>query len=164
MASIPTFPSIDLSKLDLSKLDLSKLDLSKLDLSKFEIAGVDTDKVLGVLRDAAYVVIGFGVLTVQQVQVRRRELVNNVSDQAVVKQLGLGKEQVEELVKGLESRLGQLDERLDRLESKLDTAVEGFLDTVGDKLPEQAGAFLGQAHEVAKAARKQVRGLLVSAA
>jgi ABC-type transporter Mla subunit MlaD len=87
-----------------------------------------------------------------------------VSDQAVVKQLGLGKEQVEELVKGLESRLGQLDERLDRLESKLDTAVEGFLDTVGDKLPEQAGAFLGQAHEVAKAARKQVRGLLVSAA
>ena len=154
MASIPTFPSID----------LSKLDLSKLDLSKFEIAGVDTDKVLGVLRDAAYVVIGFGVLTVQQVQVRRRELVNNVSDQAVVKQLGLGKEQVEELVKGLESRLGQLDERLDRLESKLDTAVEGFLDTVGDKLPEQAGAFLGQAHEVAKAARKQVRGLLVSAA
>jgi hypothetical protein len=169
MASIPTFPSIDfskldLSKLDLSKLDLSKLDLSKLDLSKFEIAGVDTDKVLGVLRDAAYVVIGFGVLTVQQVQVRRRELVNNVSEQAVVKQLGLGKEQVEELVKGLESRLGQLDERLDRLESKLDTAVEGFLDTVGDKLPEQAGAFLGQAHEVAKAARKQVRGLLVSAA
>jgi hypothetical protein len=159
MASIPTFPSIDFSKLDLSKLDLSKLDLSK-----FEIAGVDTDKVLGVLRDAAYVVIGFGVLTVQQVQVRRRELVNNVSDQAVVKQLGLGKEQVEELVKGLESRLGQLDERLDRLESKLDTAVEGFLDTVGDKLPEQAGAFLGQAHEVAKAARKQVRGLLVSAA
>jgi hypothetical protein len=159
MASIPTFPSIDLSKLDLSKLDLSKLDLSK-----FEIAGVDTDKVLGVLRDAAYVVIGFGVLTVQQVQVRRRELVDNVSDQAVVKQLGLGKEQVEELVKGLESRLGQLDERLDRLESKLDTAVEGFLDTVGDKLPEQAGAFLGQAHEVAKAARKQVRGLLVSAA
>ncbi len=159
MASIPTFPSIDLSKLDLSKLDLSKVDLSKL-----EIAGVDTDKILGVLRDAAYVVIGFGVLTVQQVQVRRRDLVNNVSDQAVVKQLGLGKEQVEELLKGLESRLGQLDERLDRLESTLDSAVEGFLDTVGDKLPEQAGAFLGQAHEVAKAARKQVRGLLVSAA
>jgi hypothetical protein len=164
MASIPTFPSIDLSKLDLSKLDLSKLDLSKLDLSKYEIAGIDTDKVLGVLRDAAYVVIGFGVLTVQQVQVRRRDLVNNMSEQPVVKQLGLGKEQVEELVKGLESRFGQLDERFDRLETKLDTVVEGFLDNVGDKLPEQAGAFLGQAHEVAKAARKQVRGLLVNAA
>jgi hypothetical protein len=174
MASIPTFPSIDFSKLDLSKLDLSKLDLSKLDfskldlskldLSKLEVAGIDTDKVLGVVRDAAYVVIGFGVLTVQQVQVRRRDLVGTISDQAVVKQLGLGKEQVEELVKGLEARLSSLDERLDQIEAKLDTAVESLLDSVGDKLPEQAGAFLGQAHEVAKAARKQVRGLLVNAA
>ena len=169
MASIPTFPSIDfskldLSKLDLSKLDLSKLDISKLDLSKLEVAGIDTDKVLGVVRDAAYVVIGFGVLTVQQVQVRRRDLVGTISDQAVVKQLGVGKEQVEELVKGLEARLSSLDERLDQIEAKLDTAVGSLLDSVGDKLPEQAGAFLGQAHEVAKAARKQVRGLLVSAA
>jgi hypothetical protein len=170
MASIPTFPSVDFSKLDLSKLDfskldfskldLSKLDLSKLDLSKLEIAGIDTDKVLGVLRDAAYVVIGFGVLTVQQVQVRRRDLVGSISEQAVVKQLGLGKEQVEELVKSLETRMSQLDERLDQIEGKLDTAVE----QLGDRLPDQAGALLGQAHEVAKAARKQMRGLLVSAA
>ncbi len=169
MASIPTFPSVDFSKLDLSKLDFSKLDFSKLDFSKLdfsklEVAGIDTDKVLGVLRDAAYVMIGFGVLTVQQVQVRRRDLVNSLSDQSVVKQLGLGKDQVEELVKGLETRLGQLDARLDQLETKLDSAVESLLDSVSDKLPEQAGAFLGQAHEVAKAARKQVRGLLASAA
>jgi hypothetical protein len=169
MASIPTFPSFDFTKLDFTKLDpkkldLSKLDLSKLDLSKLEIAGIDTDKVLGVLRDAAYVVIGFGVLTVQQVQVRRRDLVKSINDQNVVKQLGLGKDQVEELVKGLEARVSQLDARLDQFETKLDTAVESLLDAVGDKLPEQAGAFLGQAHEVAKAARKQVRGLLVSAA
>ena len=179
MATIPTLGSFDFSKLDLTKLDLSKLDfskidfskldpskldLSKIDLSSFEIAGIDTDKVLGILRDAAYVVIGFGVLTVQQVQVRRRDLVKQLNDQAVVKQLGLGKDQVDELVKGLETRLSSLDERLDQLETKLDTAVESILDAVGDKLPEQAGAFLGQAHEVAKAARKQVRGLLVSAA
>ncbi len=160
MASIPTFPSIDFSKLDLSKLDLSKLDLSKLDLSKLEIAGIDTDKVLGVIRDAAYVVVGFGVLTVQQVQVRRRDLARSISDQAVVKQLGIGKEQVEELLKGLETRISQLDGRLDELETKLDTAIE----SLGDKLPEQASAFLGQAHDMAKAARKQVRGLLVNAA
>ncbi len=160
MASIPTFPSIDFSKLDLSKLDLSKLDFSKLDFSKLEIAGIDTDKVLGVIRDAAYVVVGFGVLTVQQVQVRRRELARSISDQTVVKQLGIGKEQVEELLKSLETRMSQLDGRLDELETKLDTAIE----SLGDKLPEQAGAFLGQAHDMAKAARKQVRGLLVNAA
>lgn len=163
MASFPTFPSIDLSKFDLSKLDLSKLDLSKLDLSglpRIDVPGVDTDKVLGLLRDAAYVVIGFGVLTVQQAQVRRRELVDKLGTQPVVQQLGLGKEQVEELVKHLETRVSQLDERFDQLEGKIDAAV----DALGERLPEQAGVFLGQAHEVAKAARKQVRGLLVSAA
>lgn len=155
MPSVPTFPSIDLSQLDLSKIDLSKIDLSKL-----QVAGIDTDKVLGVLRDAAYVVIGFGVLTVQQVQVRRRELTAKLSEHEVTKQLGLGKDQVDELVKALETRFGQLDTRLDQLEGKLDQAVEAL----GERLPEQAGTILGQAHEVAKAARKQVRGLLVSAA
>ncbi len=155
MATIPNFTSIDFSKLDLSRLDLSKLDLSKL-----EIAGIDADKVLGVIRDAAYVVVGFGVLTIQQVQVRRRDLVRTLSDQSVVKQLGIGKDQVEELVKSLEGRMSQLDGRLDELETKLDSAVGNL----GDKLPEQAGAFLGQAHEIARAARKQVRGLLVNAA
>lgn len=158
MASIPTFPSIDLSKFDLSKLDVTKLDLSS--LPRIDVPGVDTDKVLGVLRDAAYVVIGFGVLSVQQVQVRRRELVDRLGAQPVVQQLGLGKEQLEEMVKGLEARFSQLDDRLDQLEGKIDAAV----DALGERLPEQAGAFLGQAHEVAKAARKQVRGLLVNAA
>jgi hypothetical protein len=158
--TMPAFPSIDLSKLDFSKLDLSKLDLSKLDLSKLEVAGIDTDKLLGVLRDAAYVVIGFGVLTVQQAQVRRRELTAKLADHEVTTQLGLGKEQVDDLVKALEARVGQLDTRLDQLEGKIDQAVEAL----GDRLPEQAGQLLGQAHEVAKAARKQVRGLLVNAA
>ena len=169
MASFPTFPSFDLSSFDLSKIDLSKFDLSKFDLSKFEVAGIDTDKVLGVLRDAAYVAIGFGVLTVQQAQVRRRELSKQLDRQRSqfdqqLSQLGLSKEQVDDVVKQLEARFGQLDQRLDTLESKLDTAIESVLDTVGERLPEQAGALLGQAHEVAKAARKQMRGLLVSAA
>lgn len=108
-----TFPSLNFSKLDLSALDLSKLD----------IPGVDTDKVLAALRDAAYVTIGFGVLAVQQAQVRRRETVAALS-------------------------------------TRVDAAVEQF----EARLPEQAGALVGQAHELAKAARKQVRGLIASAA
>ncbi|CAB4549504.1 MAG: hypothetical protein F2534_05085 [Actinobacteria bacterium] len=157
MASIPTFPSIDLSKLDLSKLDLSKLDLSR-----FEVAGVDTDKVLGLVRDAAYVVIGFGVLSVQQVQVRRRELRATLEQRAA--RLGIAKDQLDDVISQIETRLGELDQRLEGIETKLDEAVESAIDAMGERLPEQAGALLGQAHEAAKAARKQVRGLLVSAA
>ncbi len=98
------------------------------------------DKVAGFVRDAVYVMIGAGVLTVQQLQVRRRELSGSFP--------------------GLEATLGQLDERLTAVEAKLDAAVEA----VEQRLPEQAGVLLGQAHDVAKAARQQLRGLVRNAA
>jgi hypothetical protein len=174
--TFPTFPSLDFSKLDLSKLDLSKLDLSKFDFSKIDFGKLDLSKrtasfanpqteqlatkVAAILRDAAYVVIGFGVLTVQQAQVRRRELVDTLSDNAAVQQMGVTRTQIEEFVTSLEGRVSKLDERFDALETRLDTAVES---AVG-RLPEQAGALVSQAHEIAKAARKQVRGLIRNAA
>jgi hypothetical protein len=169
MAQIPTFPSIDFTKLDISKLDITKLDISKFDLSKFDLSkfgvpGVDADKVRGLVRDAAYVVIGFGVLTVQQVQVRRRELIKSLSERPGAKQLGITKEQIDELVRSVEARVAEMDQRLVKLEDKFDAAIESVVDVVGDRLPGQAGALLGQAHDVAKAARKQVRGLITNAA
>lgn len=165
MATIPTFPSIDLSKLDLSKLDLPKIDLSKFDrgaikLPSFDRTAIDTDKVVALIRDAAYVVIGFGVLTIQQAQVRRRELLADLNEHPIVTQLGATRTQIEELVASLEARFGALETRLDAFEASLDSAVE----QLGSKLPEQASAMLGQAHDVAKTARKQVRGLIRSAA
>jgi hypothetical protein len=85
---VPAFPSIDLTKIDLSKIDLSKIDLSKIDLSKVDLSGVDvklpdvdTERLVGLARDAAYVGIGFGVLAVQQAQVRRREVRSTVERQ-----------------------------------------------------------------------------------
>ena len=150
MASVPTFPSIDLSKLDLSNIKLPTFDGS----------AIDTDKVVALIRDAAYVVIGFGVLTVQQAQVRRRELLADLNTNPIVTQLGATRTQLEELVAGLEARFGEFESRLDSFEASLDSAVE----QLGSKLPEQAGAMLGQAHDVAKTARKQVRGLIRSAA
>jgi hypothetical protein len=113
MSSFPSFPALDLSKFDLSKFDLSKFDLSKIDLSKIdlpELPGVDADRVRETLRDAAYITIGFGVLGVQQAQVRRRELVSFLSER-----LGASRTQVEEFVDSLE--LGQYA-------SQLQTAVE----------------------------------------
>jgi hypothetical protein len=172
MAKIPSFPSIDLSKLDLSKLDLSKLDLTKVGLPKIDtaklrelnIAGIDGEKVIGLLRDAVYVVIGAGVLTVQQLQVRRRELTERLGANPVVKQLGLSKEQLDDVVRGVEARMAAFDERMGEIEQKYDARVEALLSQLEGRLPEQAGAMLGQAHGLAKATRKQVRGLIRNAA
>lgn len=63
---MPTFPSIDLSRFDVAALASQ--------LPRPELPAIDTDRLSGLARDAAYVGIGLGVLTIQQTQVRRREL------------------------------------------------------------------------------------------
>lgn len=135
-----------------------------IDFSSFEFPNAQAEqlatKIAGIARDAAYVVIGFGVLTVQQAQVRRRELVDTLTDNATIQKLGVTRTQIEELVTGLEDRLSKLDERFDAVESRIDAAV----DSAVERLPQQAGSLVGQAHEIAKAARKQVRSLIRSAA
>lgn len=156
------FSNLDFSKIDLPKIDLPKFDLPKIDLPTIDASmpSVDADQVLSVLRDAAYVAVGFGVLTVQQAQVRRRELMQRLRTNPVVQQLGASPAQLDELVSAFEARIGQLDERLQGIEGKLDQAVEAL----EARLPEQAGALVGQAHDVAKAARTQLRGLVRNAA
>lgn len=131
-------------------------------------ASFDTvaDKFAGLARDTAYVLIGAGLLTVQQLQVRRRELAGTIGENPVVKQISatqLPTKQLEDIVNRLESglgQLGQLDERFEALEARIDDVVAA----IEDRLPEQAGQLLGQAHDVAKAARKQVLGLIRNAA
>jgi hypothetical protein len=120
---------------------------------------VDPERVLATLRDAVYVVVGFGVLTVQQIQSRTRDLVNDLGSNPVVKQMGLDRTQIESYVARWESQLESLDQRFDELEARLDTVVE----KVEARLPEQAATVLGEAHDVAKAARKQIRGMLRAA-
>ncbi len=132
----PSFPNIDFSSLDLSKLP------------KVELPSVDTDAITTAAKDAFYVTVGLGVLAYQKAQVRRQEMTKAFNDQ-----FGSGKAQFETQVAGLETRL-------DALEAKIDSAV-GELEK---RLPEKAGALLGQAHDAAKAARKQVRELITSSA
>jgi Cu/Ag efflux pump CusA len=136
-------------------LDLGNVTLPTRDDLR-EAIPVDTDRLLAVLRDAAYVVVGLGVLTVQQVQSRTRDLLGSVESNPKVQQMGIDRTQIEEIVSNWETQFASLDERFEVLEAQLDTAFE----KIEDRLPDQAANVLGQAHDMAKAARKQVRGLL----
>ena len=82
------------------------------------------------LRDAAYIVIGMGVIGAQRAQVRR-----------------------EELRKQFAEALKQADARL----SPVVDAVEAQFDTVVDRLPPQAKQFIDPARQAGKGAREQVR-------
>jgi hypothetical protein len=105
MFTLPQMPSIkfptidltnfDVTKFDLSKFDLSKLDLSKFDLSKFDVTKlnlpkvdlpkvdlpkVDTAKVLSVVRDAGYIVVGLGATLVERAQTHSETFAAAVND------------------------------------------------------------------------------------
>ncbi|MEO5899363.1 MAG: hypothetical protein ABIR68_04425 [Ilumatobacteraceae bacterium] len=149
-AALKSFPSIDFSNFDVETL--KQLDPRKIDWSKIEVPELDGQKLLGAVRDAAYITVGFGVLAVQKAQVRRRELADTISDR-----FGANKQQVEDLIAAFEARITKLD---DTVEARVDHAVS----MLGDRLPDQAEMLLNQVHSVAKSARKQVRGLITSAA
>ena len=138
MPKMPTAPSIDLSAFDASKLD---------------------DKVVGAARDAAYITIGFGVLAAQKAQVKRRELGKQMSEKMHSVKFEVPTPNVDDMKHTVESQITKLEARLDALEATLDKAVDSF----EKRLPDQASTLVGQAHDMAKAARKQVRGLVRSA-
>ena len=93
--TLPKLPKIDLPKFEIPKFEIPKVNLPKIDLPKIELpkvpalhsidlTNVDLRKnVESVLanpavkqaRDAGYTAVGFVVLGVQKLQVRRRELV-----------------------------------------------------------------------------------------
>ena len=101
------------------------------------------------LRDAAYVVVGAGVLAFQKAQVRRVELTKQLEEQRgqLEAQAAEARDQVAKLVKGVEERwepvLKELEARLDELETRL---------------PETAGAFMKQARTAAKDVQARISG------
>jgi hypothetical protein len=66
MFKLPEIPSVDFSAFDLNALRDSELAKR---LSK-----VDTDKIAGTLRDAAYLTVGLGVVAVQRAQEGGRKI------------------------------------------------------------------------------------------
>jgi hypothetical protein len=147
-AVIDSFPSIDFSNFDVDSL--RQLDPRKIEWDKIDRPDLDPRKIVDTARDAAYVMVGFGVLAVQRGQVRRRELTTAISDR-----LGADRHQVEEAISAFETRLTKFD---DAVEARVDHA----LDMIGERLPDQAETLLKQVNSVAKTARRQVRGMLLS--
>jgi nitrogen-specific signal transduction histidine kinase len=129
--------------------------MTEFKIPTIDIPGFDAEKVVDFAKDAFYVTVGLGVLGVQKAQVRRTEFMSLVTER-----MDASKTQLDELRQAVEARFGALDERVQLFETKLDTVVE----QVKDRLPAPAGDALVQAHEAAKAARTQVRSLLVKAA
>ena len=100
------------------------------------------------LKDAAYVVIGFGVIVFQKAQVRRRELEKQFA------------EQNEALRTQLTKAATDAEERFEPVAK----TIESSLDTIEERLPEQAREVFKQVRTTAKEAGEQFRSRLTAAA
>jgi ElaB/YqjD/DUF883 family membrane-anchored ribosome-binding protein len=102
------------------------------------------------VKDALYVSVGLGVITLQKAQVRRQELRKQLSGQ-----VGDAKSQLQTLTKRVDDRVKVVEERLEGVERRFDA----LLDQLEERLPGQARGLAQQARTAAKEARTQVRDL-----
>lgn len=113
-----------------------------------------TDEISRTARDAAYVVVGLGVLGLQRAQVRRQELTKRLVEPRAQVESTLGDVRGE-----LARRVKDVDDRVEDIITKLETTWE----PLEEKLPAQARSLVQQARAQAKEARHQIRTLLPTA-
>lgn len=111
------------------------------------------------LKDAAYIGIGFGVLTFQRAQVQRRELQSQVDAQ-----LDEAKGSFTKLSGTVEDRLKQLEERfegvqrqLEDVRSEVESNLDKAMDGLSSRLPEPARDAFDSARKAARDAADQLR-------
>jgi ribosome recycling factor len=110
-----------------------------------------TQEITKAVRDAAYVVVGLGVLGVQKAQVRRQELVKKLAEPRTQFEASLGDARGE-----FTKRVKEVDTVVEEVIGRL----EATLEPIEGKLPTQARDLVKQAHFQAREARQQLRTLL----
>src|SRR2546421_13106618 len=100
------------------------------------------------LKDAAYVVIGLGVIGFQKAQVRRNELTKQLDDQ---------RKQFEAQTSDLRDQLTKLIQGLEQQFGPVATEIEHRLDEFEQRLPDQAQALVPQARGPRREARTEAR-------
>jgi DNA anti-recombination protein RmuC len=108
-------------------------------------AGVD---IAQALTDAAHTVIGFGVIGWNKTQVRRREL---------LKELNAQRHQVETQLDGAKEQLAIAIRHFDARIEPVRQDIDGQLDKVSERLPEQVREVLESARKILRETEHQVR-------
>ncbi len=112
-----------------------------------------------ILKDAAYVGIGFGVITFQRAQVQRQEIKKQLEAQLGDAKGGFSKLSgtVEDRVKLLEERFEGVQGQLESVLAEVESNVDKALDELATRLPEPARDVFANARSAARDASSQLR-------
>jgi hypothetical protein len=114
-----------------------------------------TDEITRTARDAAYVVVGLGVLGFQRAQVRRQEL---------QKRLGEPRTQIEDRLGDVRGELTRKAKDVNEAVEQVIGRIEASLEPIEERLPVPARDLVKQAHAQVREARQQLRNLISAAA
>jgi len=114
-----------------------------------------TEEITRTARDAAYVVVGLGVLGFQKAQVRRQELQKRLAEPRTQIEDRLG-----DVRGGITRKAMDVEEAVEQVIGR----IEASLEPIEERLPVPARDFVKQAHSQAREARQQLRKLLSTAA
>jgi uncharacterized protein YicC (UPF0701 family) len=112
-----------------------------------------TNDMTTVAKDAAYVVVGLGVLGFQKAQVQRNELQHKLAEESL-------DERVSELRQALLRGVVQLDELLEQAFEYVESHLEPF----EEQLPQTAKDLAQRTHTQAREVRGQIRARVIPAA
>ena len=108
------------------------------------------DEITKTARDAAYVVVGLGVLGFQRAQVRRQELQKRITEGS----------QIQDVRGGVTKRVKDVDDAVEQVIGR----IEATLVPIEGRLPVPARDLVKQAHTQAREVRQQLRKLIHQAA
>jgi hypothetical protein len=113
-----------------------------------------TDEIAKTAKDAAYVVVGLGVLGFQRAQVRRQELQKRLTDRNQIQG------HLVDLSGEVTKRVKDVDDAVEQVIGR----IEATLVPIEDRLPVPARDLVKQAHVQAREVRQQLRKLILQAA
>ena len=119
---------------------------------RHRLGGVDPDDVRVLVRDAVYTAIGFGVLGVQRLQVRRRELTSDLGAKA-----GVVGEKASATGGKAAATGGKAAQRsLEQIVRRAEAITDPMLDSVERVLPGTARSAVHQSRTAAKVLRRVI--------
>jgi len=119
------------------------------------------DQVSDRVREAAYAAVGLGVLGVQRLQVRRRDIAKRVEPQVrdAAKRV---EPQVRDAAKRAEPQIRDVAARLQRLAAATDQTVDPVLDRLEERLPDATRDLVRSARTAAVDARDSMLSKVAS--
>ena len=123
-----------------------------------DVVPTSTKDVRSTARDAAYTVVGLGVMGLNKAQSQARQLVDTAKSKDLIDRLESLRVHVGNVAKATTDTVGKADEKVESVITKVEERIQPY----EDRLPDQARDVVRRARETGRETRAKVRAKVLS--